>query len=205
MNHNSQISGRARAWALLILGVVYLALVAATFALGINLAADRAMQAVLHIVVILSAIAYVLFADAIYAALADKTDARPALLFAGLFAVMVIAARCVGLTVVSAEALFTPDGLFNFYAPASLIRSVEMAGWTVLYPLSMLFLARLFHKAGRKAAAALAFASALCCFIAFFSLVSPSMVFLFIGLLGWGPLFLAVVTASLPNFVRQRN
>lgn len=203
MNNNSQTGGRARAWALLILGVIYLALVVATFAFGINLATDRAMQAVLHFTVILSAIAYVLFADAIYAARADKADARPALLFAALFAVLVIAARCVGLTIVSTAALYMQDGIFNFYAPASLTRTVELAGWTVLYPLSMLFLVRLFKRAGRKVTAALALASALCCFIGFFSFVSPAAVFLYIGLLGWGPLFLAVVIAYMAGPLRD--
>ena len=204
MNHTTQ-PGRARAWALLILGIIYLALVGATFAFGISLAVHKPMQIVLHITVILSAIAYLLFADALYAARADKTHARPALLFAALFTVAVIAGRCTGLAALSSGALFTPDGVFNFYAAVSLTRSVEMAGWTVLYPLSMLFFSRMFLKERRKTLAVLSGLSALCCLIAFFCFVSPSMVFLYIGLLGWGPLFLAVVAASLPNFVRQRE
>ena len=194
---------RVRAWVLLVLGIIYLALVMAMFAFGIDLAADKAMQYALHIAVILSAIAYVLFADAIYAAQEDKSDARPALLFAALFAVPVLAARGIGLAVISSDALFSPDSVFNFYAAASVSRAVEMTGWTVLFPLSMLFFSRMFFKARRKLLGWLCLVSAVCCFIAFLSFVSDNLAFLFIGVAGWGVLFLAVIVAYMAGPMKE--
>lgn len=202
-NHLGNSRGWARAWMLLVLGVLYLVLVMAMFAFGIDLAADKAMQYALHITVILSAIAYLLFADAIYAAQEDKTDARPALLFAALFTVPVLAARGIGLAVISSEAMFSPDSVLNFYAAASASRAVEMTGWTVLFPLSMLFFSRLFFKARRKLLAWLCLTSAVCCFIAFLSFVSDNMAFLFIGVAGWGVLFLAVIVAYMAGPMRD--
>jgi hypothetical protein len=187
-----ELKWRLRAWALLILGVAYLVLVMATFASAIDLASNRSMQYALHVIVILSAIAYLLFADAIYQSQADKTHARPALLFAALFAVPVLLGRGIGLAAISSQVLFSPDSVFNFYAAASISRAVEMTAWTVLFPLSMAFLARLFFRQWRFLGGLCAL-SAACCFIAFFSFFSDSLVWLFIGIAGWGVLFIAVI------------
>lgn len=185
---------RPRAWVLLILGVAYLALVMATFILEVDLASNKGVQYALHIVVLLSAVAYLMFADAIYQSQAEKSSARPALFFAALFTVPVLIGRGIGLAAMSSQALFSPDSVFNFYAAASISRAIEMTAWTVLFPLSMAFLARLFFRQWRFLAA-LCTLSAACCFIAFLTFFSESVVWLFIGVAGWGVLFLAVIIA----------
>ncbi len=192
-----------RTWVLAVLGVVYLTLIAYTFISGSNLATDKTTQYILHVAVILSAFAYVMFVDAIYASTEDKTHARPALIFAALFSLPVLIGRGIGLAAITSAKLYTPDSLFNFYAPASISMTIEVAAWTTLFPLSMLFLGRLFLKE-RHVLAGLCFASAVCCFIAFLSFFSSSMVFLFIGITGWGALFLLVVIVYLAGQMKDR-
>ena len=191
--------GINRTEALLVLGILYLVLVASTFIFAIDLANDKTMQYVLHIAVILSALAYLLFVDTIYAAEGDRENGRPALTFAALFTVPVLIGRGIGLAVISFDELFQASSIFNFYAAVSLSRTVELAAWTTLFPLSMVFLAKLFFRQGNGARglACLCLLSAICCFIAFMSIVSANLVYLFIGVAGWGFLFVAVIVGYL--------
>ena len=193
-----------RSWVLVILGVVYLALLAATFIFGIDLATDKTMQYMLHVTLILSAFAYVLFVDAIYGSAADKTHARPALVFAAGFSVPVIIGRGIGLAAITSAKLYAPDSLFNFYAPVSISMTIEVISWTTLFPLSMLFLGRLFFKDNRVLGS-LCFASAVCCFFAVLSFFSSSMIFLFVGILGWGVLFLLVAIVYLAAKIKEKR
>lgn len=193
-----------RSWVLVILGVVYLALLAATFIFGIDLATDKTMQYMLHVTLILSAFAYVLFVDAIYGSAADKTHARPALIFAAGFSVPVIIGRGIGLAAITSAELYVPDSLFNFYAPVSISMTIEVISWTTLFPLSMLFLGRLFFK-DKRVLGCLCFASAVCCFVAFLSFFSSSAFFLFIGILGWGVLFLLVAIVYLAAQIKEKR
>lgn len=200
-----------RAAALLALGLVYLGLVSATFAAGIDLAADRTMQYVLHAAVAAGAFAYVFFADGVYRAEEAKGPARLALLFAAMFAVPVLIGRAVGTAAVASDELSAVMPYLNFYAATSVSRPIEMAAWTTLFPVSMLLLARVFAK-GRtgKLLAALCVSAAVCCFMAVFSLVSAAAVFVWVGLLGWGVLFTVIVAvyiisrrAAKPGAVRR--
>ncbi len=193
-----------RSWVLAVLGVVYLALVAYTFISGIDLAADKTMQYILHVAVLLSAIAYVLFVDAIYGSSEDKTYARPALIFAAGFSVPVLIGRGIGIAAITSAKLYAADSIFNFYAPVSISMPIEVISWTTLFPLSMLFLGRLFFKE-KRLLGILCFASAICCFIAFLSFFSSSLIFLFIGILGWGILFVLVVIVYLAGQIRDRR
>lgn len=196
-------TGMLRAWGLLILGAAYLVLVMGMFAFGIDLASDKPVQYALHITVILSAVAYLLFADAIYAREEDKRNARPALIFAALFAVPVLIGRCIGITVISTDAIFASDSIFNFYAAASVVRPIEMVSWTVLFPLSMVFLSRLFFGKRHGTLGWLCAISAVCCFIAFATFFTDNLLFLFIGVAGWGFLFLAVIIAWIAVTAKQ--
>jgi hypothetical protein len=188
----------------MVLGILYIALVASTFLFSMDLAADKTMQYVLHIVVILSAFAYLLFADTIYYAEGDRENGRLALIFAAIFTVPILIGRGIGLAVISYDELFAPDSIFNFYAAVSISRTMELVSWTTFFPLSMVFLAKLFLKQGNKSRllAWLCLLSAICCFIAFMSVLSANIIYLFIGVLGWGILFEAVILVYL---LRQLN
>jgi hypothetical protein len=196
-------AGLIRSVILLVLGIVYLALLAVTFASGIELASDKAMQYILHVDVILSAVAYLLFADTIYKAEKDEENGRLALIFAALFAVPILVGRGIGLAAISVSELSAPDSLYNFYAGVSISRTVELVGWTTLFPLSMLFFAKLFFKKRVKYMACLCLLSSVCCFIAFLSIVSSSIIYLFIGVAGWGILFLMVIIAYMSRHMHN--
>jgi hypothetical protein len=195
-----------RALVLLAAGVAYLALVASTFIFGIDLAADRIMQYVLHGMIVISVFAWLFFVEMVYRTEADRANGRMALIFAALFTVPVLIGRSIGLAAVSFDALNPPDGVFNFYGSVSVSRTIEVSSWTTLFPLSMVFLAKVFfHKRNRALLAWTCVLSAVCCFIAFLSVVSTASVFLWIGVLGWGVLFLLVVIIYLCCEARDKK
>ena len=202
MKRKTQIS---RTLWLLIAGVAYLALLGAVFGTGIDLAADKPMQYALHITVILSAFIYLFFTDMIYRTQENKADARLALVFAALFTLPVLIGRGIGLLALSDSAWAAPDSLLNFYGTGvSLSRSIELLSWTVLFPLSMVFLFKVFLKQ-KKLLAWLCLISAACCFIAFISFFSSEALLLWIGVAGWGPLFLLIVIVYLIQLLKHRE
>jgi hypothetical protein len=180
-----------RSAALVALGVAYLAIVAAMFILNIDAAASAAFQYAAHVVTMASAIAYVLFAEAIYR---EDAQARMAFVFSAMFAVPVMIGRGAGIYAISNG---MTDSVYNFYAAASVSRAAEVMSWTTLFPLSMLCLARLFLKKKRRLQGAVCAASAVCCFIGVLSLIFSEAIFSWIGVLGWGALFLIVVLVYL--------
>lgn len=192
----------------LILGAVYLALVAATFIFQIDLAADKTMQYILHITVILSAFAFLLFVDMIYTQEKNKDSARLALIFAALFTIPVLIGRGLGLAAISLGELNIASDILNFYAGVSVSRTVEMVAWTTFFPLSMLFLAKTFHGQQEKLSRALSvlcLLSAICCFIAFMSIISSNIIYLLIGVLGWGIIALLIVIFYLLKQLKHRQ
>ena len=199
--------GIIRTEVLLVLGILYLVLVASTFMFGMDLASNKTMQYVLHVTVILSVLAYLLFTDTIYSTEGDRDNGRPALIFAAVFTVPILIGRGIGITAISFDTLYASDSLFNFYAAVSISRTIELAAWTTFFPLSMVYLAKIFFKQGNKARvlAWLCLLSAMCCFIAFLTIASPNPVFLFIGVAGWGILFVAVITGYLLLQLRRRK
>lgn len=179
---------------LLILDILYLALVSVPLIGGMDLAAHKAMQYALHITVIVSALAIFFFVDRVYAAEEDKRNGGLARIFAALFTLPILIARGIGLAAISDNSLYAADSLFNFYAASSIIRPIELMAWTTFFPFTMLFLSKVFFKAKKAGALAwLCLLSALCCFIAFMTILSPHMLFLFIGILGWGILFIPIL------------
>lgn len=181
-----------RSAALFILGVAYMAVVALMFVLNIDAAANGAFQYAAHIVTMASATAYVLFAEAVYREAGER--ARMAFVFSVMFAVPVMIGRGIGLYAISSG---LGDSAFNFYAAASVSRAIEVTSWTTLFPLSMACFAKLFLSSKERLLGVLCAASAACCFIAFLSLVLPDLIFTWIGVLGWGALFLLVVLVYL--------
>jgi MFS family permease len=190
-----------RAVALLVAGVVYLGLVAATFVSGIDLAADRTMQYIVHFVVIVTAIVYVLFAEAVCRTEEGRERGRMLLVFAALFCVPVVVGRGLGIYAVSAP---LPE-IWNFYGPVSVSRAIEMISWTLLFPLSMLYLARIFFGRKQRLAGVLCVASAACCLTAFASLISPKPVFTMIGVMGWGVLFLVIIILYMAGLKKTKE
>lgn len=184
---------------LLILGIVYMVLVTATFIFKIDLANDKFIQYVLHITVILSAFSYLFFIDMIYNTGVDRENGRLALVFAALFTIPILIGRGIGIAYITNMDSNIIENAFNFYASVSISRSIELLSWTTLYPLSMLFLSRLFWRANKRlnTLAWLCLLSSICCFIAFMSFFSTNAIYLYIGLLGWGVLFIMVVIAYL--------
>jgi hypothetical protein len=184
-----------RTAALLVLGILYLILVSMTFIFKIDLANDRTMQYILHITVILTAFAYLFFADIIYSTEIDKANGRAALILAALFVIPILIGRSIGIVFMSFNTLGPIDSIYNFYAEISISRTIEMISWAMLLPLSMVFLALLFFKKDDKTKLLAWFCllTAVCCFAAFGSFFSMNSIYLFIGLLGWGLLFLMVV------------
>lgn len=187
-----------RSSALLALGVIYLALVATTFIYKVDLAADRTFQYLLHVSTIATAIVYIFFAEIIYRE-EGSPSTRMALIFAALFAVPVILGRGIGIYAI----LALPDSIFNFYADVSVSKTIEVVSWTTLFPISMLSLAGVFFKKRERLLSALCVLSALCCFVAFLSLIFPEAVFTLVGMMGWGVLFVLIVLVYLVKAVRE--
>lgn len=190
---------------LLILGIVYMMLVTATFIFNIDLANDKSMQYVLHITVILSAFSYLFFIDMIYSTGVDRENGRLALVFAALFTIPILIGRGIGISYITNANSNIGENALNFYASISVSRSIELISWTTLYPLSMLFLSRLFWGMNKRltALAWLCLLSSICCFIAFISFFSTNAIYIYIGLLGWGGLFIMVIIAYLVKQVRD--
>jgi MFS family permease len=178
-----------RAVALLVTGIVYLALVAATFIFHIDLAADITMQYVIHFVMIIAAVAYLLFAEMICRTEEGRERSGMLLVFASLFCLSVIVGRVLGIYAIAAP---LPE-IWNFYGEISVSRAIELTAWTLLFPLSVLYLARVFFGKRQRFAGVLCLISAVCCFTAFASLLSPEPVFTMIGVMGWGVLFLVIM------------
>lgn len=198
--------GFIRTVSLLLLCILYLALVAAMFIFTIDLASDKTMQFVLHITVILSALAYLFFVDMIYGTEGDKENGRLSLIFAALFTVPILIGRGIGITAISFNELYAPDSLLNFYATVSISRTIELVAWTTFFPLSMLSLAKLFFRRGQaKTLAWLCLLSSICCFIAFMTILSANIIYLFIGVTGWGILFLLIIITYLFMQIRRRK
>lgn len=189
-----------RSSVLLALGVLYVALAAASFAPGVDLETNGVFQCAVHIAVMAGAIAYVYFAEMIYRV--SGTEARMALIFAALFALPVVLGRGIGIYAISNASL--AGGALNFYGTVSVSRTIEMLSWTVLFPISMLGLSRVFRNEKQKLLSVLCLLSAVCCFIAFLSLIFPeAAVFTLIGMTGWGVLFVLVVLVYLVKAVRE--
>jgi len=190
-----------RSSVLLALGVLYAALAAVSFMPVVELEANGVFQLALHLAVIAGAIAYVYFTEIVYRV--SGAEARMALIFAALFAALVVIGRGVGIYAISNSPL--AGGVLNFYAKVSVSMTIEMLSWTVLFPLSMLELARVFFKEKQKLLSALCLLSAICCFTAFLSLVFPEAVFTLIGMLGWGALFILVVLVYLVKAIKKKS
>lgn len=191
---------------LLALGILYLGLVASAFVFAVDLASSKVMQYALHITVVLSAFAYLFFADSVNSVEGDNENGRLVLIFAALFTVPILIGRGIGLAAISFDTLYSNDSIFNFYASVSVSRTIELVAWTTFFPLSMVFLARIFFRQGKGAdvLAWLCSLSATCCFAASITIVSPNLIFLFIGVFGWGFLFIAVITAYLIRQMRKK-
>ena len=183
----------ARAEILLVLGLLYLVFVASTFIFNMDLASNRTMQYIIHFTLIVSVIAYVFFVEMIYRTENNPADGRMALLFAALFTVPVLAGRSIGLLAISYPELSAPANLLNFYGTVSVSRAIELTGWTTLFPLSMIYLAKIFYKNQHKFLSLLCLLSAVCCTIAFLSILFPDAILVWIGVLGWGVLFILVI------------
>lgn len=199
-------SGIGRAVALLILNLIYLVLVVITFIANIDLAADGNMQYILHITVILSAFAYLLFVEMVYRTENDIINGRLSLIFSSLFTIPVLLGRGIGILVISHNELNTVNNILNFYGNISISRTIEMISWTTLFPLSVLFLARIFYKnKGRIGTilGGLCLLSSICCFIAFMSIISSSSIYVWIGVLGWGGLFLLIIILYIYRQVKK--
>lgn len=188
-----------RSSVLLTLGVLYVVLAGISFTPVVDLETNAVFQCVLHIAVIAGAIAYVYFAEMIYRV--SGTEARMALIFAALFLVPVVLGRGVGIYAISNAPL--SGGVLNFYAAVSVSRTVEMLSWTMLFPLSMLGLSRVFYKEKQKLLSILCLLSALCCFAAFLSLIFQDTIFILLGMLGWGALFVLIVFVYLVKAAKK--
>lgn len=197
---------------LLLLGILYLALAAASFAPGMNLAGNRPMQYLLHVTVLLSAFAYLLFAELACSEHRETVLARLAVTFAGLFTLPIVLGRSLGMWYISLQSPDAALDIFNFYsAGESVSRTMELVSWTVLYPISMLFLGRVFYRSKhrfRRLLLVLSVASSACCFAAFTLLITPDTIFFIVGVLGWGVLLEAILVVyllgPLPRFAGKQ-
>jgi small neutral amino acid transporter SnatA (MarC family) len=184
------------------LGIVYLALVGATFILNIDLVTAKGMQYAVHITVILTAFAYLFFLNDIYRAEEDKTNGKMAFLFGALFAIPLLIGRGIGLAALSNE-FSNANEMLNFYAGVSVSRPIEMISWTTLFPFSMLFLAKAFFSRRNRILGILCAISAVCSFIAFLSFVSAKPIFTLIGVFGWGILFTIIILIYLLKQIKE--
>jgi uncharacterized protein involved in response to NO len=105
---------------LLIFDLLYLALIANTFISGIDLRTDKNMQYIIHIVVILSTLAYLFFVEMIFRTEKDSKSGRLSLIFASLFIIPVLIGRVIGIFCISQFG--TVSGIFNFYENISVSR-----------------------------------------------------------------------------------
>jgi hypothetical protein len=207
-NLNERKKTEQMLWAvvLLIIDLLYLALVTNASFSGIDLRTDKNMQYIIHITVILSTLVYLFFVEMIFRTEKDSKSGRLALIFASLFIIPVIIGRAIGIFCISQ--LGTVSSIFNFYENISVSRTIELISWTILFPLSVLFLAIVFYKKGGKIGVALCglcLLSAVCCFIAFMMLISSSPIYFWIGLLGWGGLFLLIIILYMFDLVIKPN
>jgi hypothetical protein len=190
---------------LLIFDLLYLILVGITFIVKMDLVSNKGMQFSLHITVILSTIAYLLFVLSIYRTENNKKCGLTAFIFSVLFSILIFIGRSAGIL-----ALFSSDVInndFNFYGDFSISRNIELFSWTTLFPVSVLFLAIIFLKKGKYGSllSGLCFASAICCFIAFMCFFSSNIIFLLIGITGWGALFILIIVMYIIDQVKKED
>jgi hypothetical protein len=198
---NNKVNPVLRTVILLVLGIVYLALFGVTFAFNINLEVAKGMQYALHSTVILTAFAYLFFVDFIYSMEEDKTNGKMALIFGALFTIPVLIGRGIGLAALSNE-FNSINNILNFYGDVSISRSIEMVSWTTFFPFSILYLAKIFYSKKKRILSILCLISSACCFIAFLSFISPSIIYMLIGVLGWGVLFTIIIIIYLFELIR---
>jgi hypothetical protein len=205
MKGQKKLGGLLPTAAILVLGIIYLASVAAVFAVPVDLQNDRAMQYLVHITTLLTAFVNIFFVSSICAREGDSSHGRLALLFAALMSIPILLGRGIGIAALSDPGLSSYDSVLNFYAPTSVTRITEVFSWTVLFPFSMLFLAILFFKKRDKTLplALTALLSSACCFVGFLSMFYPDSVFLYIGMTGWGVLFFVFALLYLVRLIRK--
>jgi hypothetical protein len=126
----------------------------------------------------------------------DNVNGRMSFVFSCLFTVPIIIGRGLGLFSISQNGLNAVYDIFNFYNNISISRTIEIISWTTFFPLSILFLARIFNKSKERAdkiLAGLCMLSSVCCFIGFMTIISSNTVYLWFGLTGWGVLFVLII------------
>lgn len=191
-------------WAviLLLFDLLYLILVGVALTPKMELVSNRGMQYCLHITVILSAFIYSFFVNSIYQTENNKISAKLAFIFSCLFTIPIFIGRIAGIIAISSKE--STNNVFNFYGNVSISRNIEIVSWTILFPISVLFLASIFYMKGKIGAVlgGLCLISAICCFIAFMCLFSSNIIFLMIGLLGWGVLFILIIIMYIIYYVR---
>ncbi len=205
MNDNLSVKKQEKglvwsALVLTVLGAVYLVMLILTFASGINLEGNKAMQYLLHGVVLLTAVSFLLFADQVCAKGNKTIAARLAVIFAALFALLLIIGRGLAVWYISMPVPDPAFAVYNFYSSGeSVSRTIELLGWTLLYPTSILLLGFVFRGSRTPFHLPLFYlsvASALCCYAAFGLLIAPAFTLFFIvGATGWG-LLLEVIVAT---------
>ena len=178
---------------LLVIDFLYLILVGISLITNMDLVTNKNMQYSLHITVILSAIVYLLFVLNIYHDENKKKYGKAAFAFSILFFALVLTGRFTGIITLFSNNI--TNSVFNFYGNFSISRNIELVAWTTLFPVSVLFLAAVFWKKGKCGTllSGLCFASAICCFIGFMSFFSSNIIFLMIGITGWGLLFIMII------------
>lgn len=198
---NNQNKGLLRSsLALAVLGAAYLVMLILVFGAGVNLEGNNAMQYLLHGVVLLTAFSFLVFVERVCAERRETLAARLAVTFASLFALLLIIGRGLAIWVISLPAPDAALAVYNFYASGeSVSRTIELLGWTLIYPTAILLLGFVFRGSSHPFRLPLFFmsiASSVCCYAAFGLLIAPSYTLFFVvGAVGWGFLFEAIVVA----------
>lgn len=191
---NKRLSNQVM-WAviLLVLDLLYLILVGIALISKMDLATNKNMQFSLHITVILSSIVFLLFVFNIYRTENNKKYGKAAFVFSILFFAFVLFCRSAGIITLFSSNI--AKSIFNFYGNFSISIKIELVSWTTLFPVSVLFLGAVFWKKGKYGTllSGLCFVSAICCFIGFMSFFSSNIIFLMIGITGWGTLFIMII------------
>ncbi len=186
--------------ALAVLGAAYLVMLILIFGTGINVEGNYAMQYLLHGVVLLTAFSFLVFVEQVCAQRKETLAARLAVIFTAMFSLLLIIGRGLAIWVISLPAPAAALAVFNFYASGeSVSRTIELLGWTLIYPTAILLLGFVFRGSSHPFRLPLFFmsiASSVCCYAAFGLLIAPSYTLFFVvGAVGWGFLFEAIVVA----------
>lgn len=192
--------GLWRAASLVVFGLLFISFIVTVFSGGIYIVSALSTRLILHIFVIASIIAYMLFTERIYRSI-SVPNIKTVFIFAVVFAAPALLIRFFEICI-----LFVPFQQKDFiYDMVSVSRIAEFVLWTVALPISLLMILHIFTNWMEKPLEILCGVAAFCSLMTLVCMVYPEPVILW-SLIGiWGAAYIGTVFVYIVKAVSKKG